>query len=151
VPPWRRRLSRENRFGNAGGGRRAGAPAAKAAGWNYDKPRLGSLRQEGWSYTADAERVREIFRRVLAGERIFGRLADEMQVSRTLLRLILRRSEYTGWRVYEKRVGGKYPSGRTRLVPRRPEDVIRIRLPLEPLIPPNHDTRRRRTPRNPSA
>ncbi|HET6765006.1 MAG TPA: recombinase family protein [Longimicrobiaceae bacterium] len=95
---------------------------------------LSFSKEEGWSYTGDAERVREIFRRVLAGERNFGRLADEMKVSRTLLRLILRRSEYTGWRVYEKRVGGKYPNGRTRLVPRRPEDVIRIRLPLEPLI-----------------
>lgn len=95
---------------------------------------LAFSKEEGWSYTADAERVREIFRRVLAGERNFGRLADEMKVSRTLLRLILHRSEYTGWRVYEKRVGGKYPNGRTRLVPRRPEDVIRVRLPLEPLI-----------------
>ena len=91
-------------------------------------------KETGWAYTPDAERVREIFRRVLAGERNFGRLADEMQVSRTLLRLILRREEYTGWRVYDKRIGGKYPNGRNRLVPRRPEDVIRVRLPLEPLI-----------------
>lgn len=95
---------------------------------------LAFSKEEGWSYTADAERVREIFRRVLAGERNFNRLAEEMNVSRTLLRLILRRHEYTGWRVYEKRAGGKYPNGRTRLVPRRPEDLIRIRLPLEPLI-----------------
>jgi hypothetical protein len=95
---------------------------------------LAFSKEEGWTYTADAERVREIFRRVLAGERNFSRLADEMNVSRTLLKLILRRPEYTGWRVYDKRVGAKYPNGRTRLVPRRPEDVIRVRLPLEPLI-----------------
>lgn len=91
-------------------------------------------KEAGWSYTADAERVKEIFHRVLSGERNFHRLANEMNVSRSLLRLILRREEYTGWRVYAHRIGGKYPNGRNRLVPRRPEDVLRVRLPLEPLI-----------------
>lgn len=95
---------------------------------------IGYSKEAGWFYTADAERVREIFRRVLTGERNFLQLADEMNVSRTLLRLILRREEYTGWRVYGHRIGGKYPNGRNRLVPRKPEDVIRVRLPLEPLV-----------------
>lgn len=93
----------------------------------------------GWEWTDEAAIVRELFRRFLAGERNYDALGKALGLPRTTTRFLLTNPVYTGWRVYSERHDlspqGRYPGSRhRRKIPRRPEDVIRVRLPLEPLV-----------------
>src|SRR6266404_2668080 len=91
----------------------------------------------GWSYTADAEKVRTAFRLFLSGETSYTVLSRKLIIPRTNVRFILENPIYTGWRVYrEKRdpsnagyVGG--PGGRQgyrRKIERAPDDMIRVQV-----------------------
>jgi DNA invertase Pin-like site-specific DNA recombinase len=91
----------------------------------------------GWSYTADAEKVRTAFRLFLTGETSYTILSQKLHIPRTNVRFILENPIYTGWRVYrEKRdpsasgyVSG--PAGRQgyrRKIRRTADDVIRVRV-----------------------
>lgn len=96
-----------------------------------------------WHYTPDAERVRECFRRVLAGDTSYSSLAKQLDFEPYNLRIILRNSIYTGWRVIDKR---RDPSPRAKKskangrqadrpkIKRAPEDVIRVQVIKEGLI-----------------
>ena len=91
----------------------------------------------GWSYNADAEKVRTAFRLFLSGETSYTVLSRKLNIPRTNVRFILENPIYTGWRVYrEKRdpsVAG-YVSGPDglqgyrRKIRRSPDDVIRVHV-----------------------
>lgn len=116
----------------------------KAGGFGQSRVCLpfGVDYQDGWSYTADAERVREAFRLVLAGNTSYFSVARSLGFQPQTLKVILRNPVYTGWRVIDKKrdlsPAGKYPTrngrqGDRRKIARKPEEVIRVKV-LEPLI-----------------
>jgi hypothetical protein len=91
----------------------------------------------GWSYTADAEKVRTAFRLFLSGETSYTVLSQKLHIPRTNVRFILENPIYTGWRVYREkrdpsaigyvgRPGGR--QGYRRKIERAPEEVIRVRV-----------------------
>ena len=91
----------------------------------------------GWSYTADAEKVRTAFRLFLSGETSYTLLSQKLHIPRTNVRFILENPIYTGWRVYREkrdpsaigyvgRPGGR--QGYRRKIERAPEEVIRVRV-----------------------
>lgn len=96
-----------------------------------------------WSYTAEAQKVREAFRMVLTTTKPYARIAEELNIGRTNLRFILSNPIYTGWRIYDQKrdpraaayvPGPKGRQGYRRKMERPAEEVIRVRV-LEPLIP----------------
>jgi len=96
-----------------------------------------------WSYTPDAERIREAFRLFLSGEISYATIARKVGVLANSLPWMLKNPIYTGWRVIDKRCdptpGGKMtkPDGRQgkrRKIKRLPEDVIRVKVIAEGLI-----------------
>lgn len=98
--------------------------------------------ENGWSYTGDAERVREGFRLLLAGDTSYSSVGRQVGVDPYSLRVILRNPVYTGWRVITTRrdpsASGKYKTkdgrqGDRRKIARLPEDVIRVKV-MEPLV-----------------
>lgn len=106
--------------------RRRGAHVAGGVGMPFG---FAYSKRDGWSYTHEIELVRELFRRFLAGERNYSALADAVGLSRTNVRFLLTNPVYSGWRVYTLR----HAPGKRR-VHRAPEDVLRVRLPLEPIV-----------------
>ncbi len=100
-------------------------------------------KDKGWEYTPEIETVREAFQRFLAGERNLAELGRKLGIKRKTLRVILQNEAYTGWRVYKTKRDlspqGKYQTqdgrrGHRRKIPREPEEIIRVRLPLEPIV-----------------
>ena len=100
-------------------------------------------KEQGWEYTPEIEIVREAFKRFLAGERNLAELGRKLGTPRTTVRFILRNEIYTGWRVYNQKrdlsASGRYPGidGRRadrRRIPREPDEIIRVRLPLKPIV-----------------
>jgi DNA invertase Pin-like site-specific DNA recombinase len=90
---------------------------------------------EGWAYTSDAPLVRALFRRFLQGEYNLAELARDIGIPRTNVRFILSNPIYSGWRVYDHRhrkFEGR--NGVWKRIPRKPEDIIRVKLSLEPLV-----------------
>jgi len=96
----------------------------------------------GWSYKADAEKVRTAFRLFLSGETSYTVLSQKLHIPRTNVRFILENPVYTGWRVYRERrdpssVGYvSRPGGRQgyrRKIERAPDEVIRVRV-LDPIV-----------------
>jgi DNA invertase Pin-like site-specific DNA recombinase len=96
----------------------------------------------GWSYTADAEKVRTAFRLFLSGETSYTVLSQKLHIPRTNVRFILENPIYTGWRVYREkrdpsttgyvsRPGGR--QGYRRKIERSPDEVIRVRV-LDPIV-----------------
>src|SRR5260370_36324547 len=57
----------------------------------------------GWSYTADAEKVRTAFRLFLSGETSYTVLSRKLVIPRTNVRFILENPIYTGWRVFREK------------------------------------------------
>lgn len=95
-----------------------------------------------WSYTPDAEKVREAFRLFLSGVTSYKDLEGKVGIAYFNLRNILRNPIYTGWRVIDERrdpsPSGKYKTvdgrqGSRRKMKRAPEDVIRVKV-LDPLV-----------------
>lgn len=95
-----------------------------------------------WSYTPEAEKVRDAFRRVLGGVTSYTELGRSLGMEPFNLRNILRNPIYTGWRVISQRrdvsPSGKYKTkdgrqGDRRKIQRAPDEVIRVKV-LEPLI-----------------
>lgn len=97
-----------------------------------------------WGWTADAEKVREVFRLFLSGQTSYAVLSKILGVTMPGLRAIMRNPIYTGWRVINKKrdmtLAGLYPTkngrqGDRRKIKRTPSEVIRVRIEqLEPLI-----------------
>jgi hypothetical protein len=89
----------------------------------------------GWAYTDEAPLVKELFRRFLQGEYNLAEIARAIGIPRTNVRFILSNPIYTGWRVYDHRHRkNEGRNGIWKKVPRRPEDIIRVRLPLDPIV-----------------
>lgn len=95
-----------------------------------------------WSYTPAAEKVREAFRLILAGDTSYVSVAQRVGLTAHRTRRILRNPIYTGWRVIDTKCdtspAGKYRTtngrqGSRRKVQRAPEDVIRVKV-LDPLV-----------------
>ena len=96
----------------------------------------------GWSYKADAEKVRTAFHLFLSGETSYTVLSQKLHIPRTNVRFILENPIYTGWRVYREkrdpsatgyvsRPGGR--QGYRRKIERAPDEVIRARV-LDPIV-----------------
>ena len=94
-------------------------------------------------YKPEAERVREAFRRFLAGEQNYSTLARYVGVTPRGMHVIMRNHIWTGWRVIDKKrdpsSAGRYSGqdGRQadrRKIRRKEEDIIRLQVIEEPLI-----------------
>lgn len=95
--------------------------------------------ENGWSYNDDIKTVREVFRLFLAGEHNMAALGRRVGIARTKALYILQNAIYTGWRVYDKKRdqsprGVFEGKGYRRTTERAADEVIRVRLPLEPII-----------------
>lgn len=95
-----------------------------------------------WSYTGDAEIVREVFRLFLSGETGYTEIASRLNLQPFNVKNMLRNPIYTGTRVIDKKrdmsPAGRYvkENGRQsdrRKVKRAPDEVIKVKV-LEPLI-----------------
>src|ERR1043165_198936 len=90
-----------------------------------------------WSYTPDAEKVKEMFRLILAGETSYVAVGRKVNLEAHRVRRILRNPIYTGVRVIDKKCdpspAGKYATkngrqGSRRKISRAEEEVIRVRV-----------------------
>lgn len=95
-----------------------------------------------WSYTADAERVKESFRLFLSGDTSYTSIGRKVGIEAYNIRVILRNPIYTGWRVIDQRRDPAPGAKRTKAhgrqgdrakIARAPEDVIRVKV-MEPLV-----------------
>lgn len=126
-------------------------------GWNAkeEKRRAGGFAQSPiclpfgvtfkdnhWSYTADAERVKEAFRLFTSGLTSYTAIGRKLGIEPYNIKVFLKNPIYTGTRVIDKKrdasPAGKYPTrngrqGDRRKIQRAPEDVIRVKV-LDPLI-----------------
>jgi DNA invertase Pin-like site-specific DNA recombinase len=94
-------------------------------------------------YKPEAERVREAFQQILAGNHNYSSLSRMVGVTPRGLHLILRNPIWMGWRVIDKKrdpsSSGRY-SGRNgrqadrRKILRKPEEIIRIQVIDTPLV-----------------
>jgi DNA invertase Pin-like site-specific DNA recombinase len=106
---------------------------------------IGFTKKLGWYYDdEEIASVRLLFRLFLGGEHKYFELSKLTGISRSSVPVILTNPVYAGWMIYDKRhdlspAGAMYPSkdGKRvfrRKIPRAPEDVIRVRLPLNPIV-----------------
>lgn len=118
--------------------RRAGKHPGGTANLPYG---VGYSKQEGWFYTAEAEKVKHAFAFFMSGKG-YTEIAKQLNLPRANVRFILENPIYTGWRVYDEKrdpsPGGYVPrpggrQGDRRRVKRAPQEVIRVRV-LEPLV-----------------
>jgi hypothetical protein len=96
-----------------------------------------------WSYTSEAEKVRDAFRLVLGGDTSYAAIAGRLGMEPYNLRNILRNPIYTGWRVIDKkrdpspkakRAAKDGRQGDRPKIARAPDEIIRIKVIDEPLI-----------------
>lgn len=90
-----------------------------------------------WSYTGEAEKIREAFRLVLTTSLPYAGIARRLNLGRTNLRCMLSNPIYSGWRVVDQKrdpsPAGYVPrpngrQGYRKKIRRTPEEVIRIRV-----------------------
>lgn len=130
----RRRIRERMHRGKEEHRRRGGHPSSSRTlpfGFAY-------TRERGWEYTPDIEISRMLFRDYLAGEHNLAELGRRYGIGRTSVAYILKNEVYTGWRVYDSKMDqgphGRYPGGSRKKVARAPHEVIRVQLPLEPIV-----------------
>lgn len=94
-------------------------------------------------YKPEAEHVREIFRRLLAGETSYTELGKLIDFSPQGVATILQNPIWTGWRVYDKKrdmsssargVSADGRQGDRRKIKREPNEIIRVHVIKEPLV-----------------
>jgi DNA invertase Pin-like site-specific DNA recombinase len=104
---------------------------------------VGYDRERGFYYKPEAERVRAAFRRFLAGEQSYYKLAQMVGVTPRGMHLIMRNPIWTGWRVIDKKRdmsgAGRYEGADGRQADRRkiaraPEEVIRVQVIDKPIL-----------------
>jgi DNA invertase Pin-like site-specific DNA recombinase len=105
---------------------------------------LGHTKEKGWYYDeAELQSVRLLFKLFLGGCHVYEQLSELTGISRTSIPIILRNPVYAGSMVYSQKkdmsaAGYIQPTlkrkGYRRKVARAPEEVIRVKLPLEPII-----------------
>ena len=97
---------------------------------------------EKWFYTADAEIIRDLFARFLAGEHNMNELQRQIGLHHRTIANLLRNEIYIGVRAYtekrasEKRLKADGRQGDRRKVARAPDEVIRVKVIDSPLIEP---------------
>jgi DNA invertase Pin-like site-specific DNA recombinase len=98
---------------------------------------VGYKKGVGWFYTPSAEKVREAFRLLLAGDIGYNEISKRTGISSTGLRIILRNPIYTGWRVIDKKrdtspsATNHKSDGRQGDRPkilRAPDEIIRVKV-----------------------
>lgn len=101
-----------------------------------------TFKDDKWSYTPEAEIVREVYRQFLSGETSYTNIARHLGLQPFNVKNMLRNPIYTGTRVIDKKrdmsPAGRYvkPDGRQagrKKIRRAPDEVIRVKV-LEPLI-----------------
>lgn len=114
--------------------RRAGK---HACGTNVLPYGVAYSKESGWTYTAEAEKVKCAFDLFLSGLTSYTEIGRRLNLPRTNVRFILENPIYTGWRVYDQKRDPSAqgyrprPSGRQgerRKIKRAPEEVIRVRV-----------------------
>ncbi len=118
--------------------RRAGKHPGGSATLPYG---VGYSREQGWFYTAEAEKVKQAFRLFLSGKG-YTVIAKELNLPRANIRFLLENPIYTGWRVYDEKRDpsalGYIPrsdgrQGDRKKIKRNPGEIIRVKV-LEPLV-----------------
>jgi DNA invertase Pin-like site-specific DNA recombinase len=96
-----------------------------------------------WSYKPEAERVREAFRRFLAGDTNYKTLAEMVGVTPRGMHVIMRNPIWKGWRIIDKKRDMAASAKRTKTggrqgdrpkIARQPDEVIRVKVIEEPLL-----------------
>jgi len=93
-----------------------------------------------WSYTPDAQRVKEAYRLFLTGLTNYREIARRVAMSPRTVGNVLRNPIYKGWRIIDEKRDSSWrvsPNGRQfdrKKVKRAPEDVIRVQVFTEPLV-----------------
>jgi len=110
----------------------AGAKALPYA-VTYRNEKTGVGEVEGlWGYERlESTIVVEVYRRFLAGERNFSKMARELGISRTLVRRVLTNPIYKGVREYTQRHRNGQP------IPRSEEEVFSLQVIDDPLVAPD--------------
>jgi site-specific DNA recombinase len=97
----------------------------------------------GWFYKPSAEKVREAFRLLLAGDISYNDIGRRTGISSSAVRLILRNPIYTGWRVIDKKRDTSPSASNHKLngrqgdrpkIPRAPDEIIRVKVIDDGLI-----------------
>jgi len=104
---------------------------------------VGYTQACGWFYEAEADKVREAFRLFLSGETNYWLIGKKLGIDPCNLRIILRNPIYSGWRIIDKRRDPSPGALKTKAdgrqgdrpkIKRAAEDIIRVKVNLEPLI-----------------
>lgn len=104
---------------------------------------VGYSREQGFFYKPEAERVRQVYRRLLAGETSYVELSKVIGFTGQGLRIVLMNPIYMGWRVYEqkrdvrpgaRRCSANGRQGDRRKIRRDPDEVIRVKVIDPPLV-----------------
>ena len=116
----------------------------KHPGGSHTLPKgIGYSKEKGWHYTQDIELVKQIFRLFQAGEHNLAELSRQTGIPRPTVAYTLKNAAYTGWMVYDEKrdrsLAGYVakPSGKQgyrKKIKREPDEIIRVKLPLEPLL-----------------
>jgi hypothetical protein len=94
-------------------------------------------KEDGWSFTDEAEKVKEVFRLFLSGETSYTGISRRLNLPRTDVQFMLKNPIYSGWRIYDEkrdpsawgyraRPGGR--QGDRRKIKRSPEEIIRVHV-----------------------
>jgi DNA invertase Pin-like site-specific DNA recombinase len=98
---------------------------------------VGYNQDLGWFYTPSAEKVREAFRLLLAGNVSYNDIGELTGISPSAVRIILRNPIYTGWRVIDQKrdtspSASKFKrdgrQGDRPKIRRAPDEIIRVKV-----------------------
>ena len=97
---------------------------------------VGYTKKRGWYFLPEAEKVKQTFSLLLAGES-YKSIGERLNIARTSVRYILRNPIYYGWRVwdhkYDQSPSGYVPrpdgrQGYRRTIKRSPDEIIRVKV-----------------------
>jgi DNA invertase Pin-like site-specific DNA recombinase len=104
---------------------------------------VGYEEKRGFFYESQAEKVREAFRRFMAGEHSYVKLAEMVGVTPRGMHLIMRNPIWKGWRVIDKkrdlstagrRAGADGRQADRPKIKRAPDEVIRVKVIDNPIL-----------------
>lgn len=96
-----------------------------------------------WSYTPEAEKIKEAFRMFLSGNTSYSDIGQKLGIDPPSLKVMLRNPIYSGWRIISQKrdpspaAHKAKPDGRQADRPkinRSPDEIIRIKVIDQPLI-----------------
>lgn len=104
---------------------------------------VGYSNERGFFYKPEAERVRQVFSRLLSGETNYLELAKVLGFTGQGLRIVLMNPIYMGWRVYEqkrdlrpgaRRCSANGRQGDRKKIRRESDEIIRVKVIDPPLV-----------------